>query len=116
MRRAHAIDRRPGSPYRCARRCHPQLRCPSDPRSTEPAGRNPRPARISAEVDVNLAAARLTPDETDQIASVAADGLAVAVPPADPRVQRVRHPGRAINGRLNAVRERLPTASPRYGA
>src|SRR5207247_10625494 len=78
--------------------------------------RNPRPARISPEVDVYLAAARLTPDETDQIAPVATDGLAVCVPPADPRVQRSRHPGRAIDGSLNAIGKRLPTASPGCGA
>jgi hypothetical protein len=77
------------------------------------AGRNLRVAGITAKVHVHFARPRLEPDEADEVATVAADGLAVGVASADPGVQRVGHPGRAIDGRVNPIRERLPPGSPR---
>jgi hypothetical protein len=80
------------------------------------AGRNLPVAGVTPEVHVHLAGAGFEPDKADQVAAVAADGLAVGVASADPGVQRVGHPGRAIHGRVNPVCKRLPAGSPRRRA
>src|SRR4051794_10399731 len=76
------------------------------------AGRHLRRGRVAAEVDVQLAAggsgARLLPDEALEVAAVLRDAVDVVPAAADLPGQRVGQPGRAIDRRLDAVREALP--------
>src|SRR5262245_10863781 len=69
------------------------------------AARDRRPARIAAEVHVEVPGPRLVPEEPDEVAPVPVDDGAVAVPlPADVGVQRAWHPARAVDGNPDAVR------------
>src|SRR4051794_6941491 len=69
--------------------------------------------RIAAEVHVHVAAPEIAVlEEADEEAPVLADRVDVLVLAADPRVERVRHPGRAVDGRVHLVRERLPPLQP----
>src|SRR5919198_4935581 len=76
------------------------------------AGWDPRAPWIAAEVHVHLAGPRLEPNEADQVAAVAVDAVDVRVRTADARVERVGHPARAIDGRVDPVRKLLPTGTP----
>src|SRR5262249_8438167 len=76
------------------------------------AGRDLRDARVAAQVDVQLtaggAAARLLPDEALEVAPVGRDGVDVVPAVADRADQRIGQPGRAIDRRLDPLREALP--------
>src|SRR4051812_12124743 len=74
-------------------------------------------AGVAAEVDMDVAAPEVAVlEEADEIAAVLADRMDVGVLAADLRVERVRHPRRAIHGCGHPVREGLPAAPPRSGA
>src|SRR6266576_578794 len=55
-------------------------------------------------------------EEADQVTPVLVHGVDVDEVAADLRVERIRHPRRAVHGRLDPVRERLPAALPGRGA
>src|SRR5664279_3206157 len=68
---------------------------------------------IPPEVDVHVPAACVTVlEEADEEATVLADRVDVLVLAADLRVERVRHPGRAVHGRVDLVGELLPPGLP----
>src|SRR4051794_40560756 len=75
------------------------------------AARNCAPPRIPAQVDVQLAAAALEPDEPDQVAAVTGDRVDVVPAAPDLPVERIRHPAGAVDRRMDAVREPLPAGA-----
>ncbi len=78
------------------------------------ARRDRRPAGVAAEVHVDVTRAEVAVlEEADQVAPVLVHGVDVDVLAADLRVERIRHPGRAVHGCLDAVRELLPAVRPR---
>ena len=83
------------------------------------AGRDRRSPRVGAQVDVQLAAGRpaagLLPDEALEVAAVGRDGVDVVPLPADLALQRVWQPRRAVDRRLDPVRELLPARRVRTG-
>src|SRR2546423_4641 len=79
------------------------------------AVRDLRPARIAAQVDVQLTAAVLEPYEADEIAAVGRDRVDVVPLPLDHPVERVRHPAGAVDRRADAVGELLPALGRRAG-
>ena len=77
------------------------------------AARDRGVTRVAAEVDVDVSAPRLVPQEAGEVASVLPDRDAVAVPlPADLGVDRARHPRRAVDAHADVVRELLPAWLP----
>src|SRR4051794_1662521 len=73
-------------------------------------------AGIAAEVHVDVAAPEVAVlEEADEVAAVLVDRVDVDVLAADLCVERVRHPRRAVHGRLHLVGERLPSAPPCRG-
>ena len=76
------------------------------------AARDLGAARVAAEVDVHVLARRLVPEEADEVAAVLLDRDAVVPLAADLRVDRARHPRRAVDGLVEPVREPLPAGLP----
>src|SRR5437667_123990 len=70
-------------------------------------------SRIAAEYYVHVAAARVAMlEEADEVAAVLPDRVDVLIVAADLAVEGVRHPGRAVDRRLDAVGEPLPAVCP----
>src|SRR5262249_17949903 len=79
------------------------------------AGRDLQAARIAAEVDVYLLAARrrrVEPDEGEEMGAVGRGVVGRALA-ADLACERVRYPRRAVHRRVDPVREALPADAPR---
>src|SRR3954454_18858051 len=76
------------------------------------AARDPRAPRESSEVDVDVLARRLVPEEADEVALVLLDRHPVVPLASDFTVQRVRHPGRAVDRRAGPHRETMPRGPP----
>src|SRR4051812_22521924 len=80
------------------------------------ASRDLRPPRETAEVDVHVLTRRLVPEEADEPAPVLLDGDTIVPLAADLAVERIRHPGRAVDGRADLDRKAMPGALPFPGA
>src|SRR5262249_10161310 len=76
------------------------------------AARDLGAARVAAEVDVDVLARRLVPEEADEVALVLLDRGPVVPLAAHLRVERARHPGRAVDDVVDAVGEPLPAGLP----
>src|SRR5581483_4795793 len=82
------------------------------------AGRHLRAPRIAAQIHVHLPALRLRPGEADEVAAVLRHGDGRPARPAEAHLaddlpgERIRQPGRAVDGRVDLVREPLPAGLP----
>src|SRR6188508_1022312 len=76
------------------------------------AARDLRPAREAPEIDVDVLARRLVPEEADEVALVLLDGDAVVPLAADLAVQRVRHPRGAVDRDAHAAGQPVPGGPP----
>src|SRR6266545_5251951 len=75
------------------------------------AAGNRRPSRIAPKVDMDVPAL-VVREEADEVAPVGLDRQAVPPLTAELGIERVRHPGRAVDLRLNSVGETLPACAP----
>ena len=76
------------------------------------AGRDLRHPRVAAQVDVQLAprraGTRLLPYPALEVAAIGRGGVDVVPPAPDDAVERIGHPGRAVDGSVDPARELAP--------